>query len=287
MNNFAETNNDIVEGMKRAGAALATTGTTATEAFSMFTGAQEIMQNAEKVGTALKSVSMRIHGYNEESSEDAPELDESLKNITGDLIDLTKTAEHTQGVSIFKEGSTTEFKSLVDYFGEINAIWDEFTDKQKNDFLQTAFGKNQASVGASLIENYSQITKAMETMENSAGSSDREMEKIRDSITYKINALKNSWTGYIVEIADRKDIGNIVDSLTDFSKGVQDTVDSIVPSLQLLMKTISPLMSLIGDLSSALSSIPIIGSTLLPGLVGGIAYTQKSGGGLNKQFLLS
>lgn len=284
MNNFAETNNDIVEGMKRAGAALATTGTTATEAFSMFTGAQEIMQNAEKVGTALKSVSMRIHGYNEESSEDAPELDESLKNITGDLIDLTKTAEHTQGVSIFKEGSTTEFKSLVDYFGEINAIWDEFTDKQKNDFLQTAFGKNQASVGASLIENYSQITKAMETMENSAGSSDREMEKIRDSITYKINALKNSWTGYIVEIADRKDIGNIVDSLTDFSKGVQD---SIVPSLQLLMKTISSLMSLIGDLSSALSSIPIIGSTLLPGLVGGIAYTQKSGGGLNKQFLLS
>ena len=50
---------------------------------------------------------------------------EELKNITGDLIDLTKTAEHSQGVSIFKEGSTTEFKSLVEYFGEISEIWDE------------------------------------------------------------------------------------------------------------------------------------------------------------------
>lgn len=144
-NNFAESNQDLIEGMKRSAAALAATGTTYTDAFAIFTGAQEILQNSEVAGRALRSISMRIHGYSEDSEDGLMQVDEELKNITGDLIDLTKTAEHSQGVSIFKEGSTTEFKSLVDYFGEINAIWSEMDQKQQNDFLQKAFGKTQAN----------------------------------------------------------------------------------------------------------------------------------------------
>lgn len=145
-NNFALSNADLVEGMQRSAAALAATGTTWTDAFALFTGAQEVLQNSEVAGRALRSISMRIHGYSEDSEDGLMELDEELTNITGDLIDLTKTAEHSQGVSIFKEGSTTEFKSLVDYFGEINAIWDEMSQKQQNDFLQKAFGKTQANL---------------------------------------------------------------------------------------------------------------------------------------------
>ena len=144
-NNFAESNQDLIEGMKRSAAALAATGTTYTDAFAIFTGAQEILQNSEVAGRALRSISMRIHGYSEDSEDGLMQVDEELKNITGDLIDLTKTAEHSQGVSIFKKGSTTEFKSLVDYFGEINAIWSEMDQKQQNDFLQKAFGKTQAN----------------------------------------------------------------------------------------------------------------------------------------------
>lgn len=131
--------------MKRSAAALAATGTTYQDAFALFTGAQEVVQNAEVTGRALRSISMRMHGYSENSEDGLMEVDEELKNITGDLIDLTKTAEHSQGVSIFKEGSSTEFKSFVKYFGEIHEIWDEMSQKQQNDFLNKAFGKNQAN----------------------------------------------------------------------------------------------------------------------------------------------
>lgn len=143
-NQFAESNQDIIEGMERSAAALAATGTTYQDAFALFTGAQEVLQNSEVAGRALRSISMRVHGYSEDSEDGLMQTDEELKNVTGDLIDLTKTAEHTQGVSIFKDGSTTEFKSLVDYFGEIHDIWDEMSQKQQNDFLQKAFGKTQA-----------------------------------------------------------------------------------------------------------------------------------------------
>lgn len=270
--------------MQRSAAALAATGTSYQEAFALFTGGQEILQDAEKMGTALRSISMRIRGYDENSSDDAPELSDELKNIKGELIDLTKTAQHTEGISIFKDDSQKEFKSLVEYLGEVSEIWDEMTDKQQNDFLQKAFAKTQAQSGAAILRNFDQVKNALETMENSAGSSEKEMEKIKNSISYKINALKETWVEYLTETMDRKDIGNIVDSLTDLSKGVQKTADAIVPALQLIMKTASPLLSLIGDLSSAFASF---NPALLPSIIGGAIYTQKSGGGLNKQFLLS
>ena len=222
-NSMAENNQDIVEGMERSAAALAAVGTSYEDAFAMFSGIQEVLQNAEVSGRALRSISMRIRGYDESTEE----LSSDLENITGDLIDLTKTAEHTQGVSIFKDGSTTEFKSLVDYFGEINQIWDEMSQKQQNDFLQKAFGKTQAQAGAALIQNYSAITKSLEVMDEAAGSSDREMDIVKQSISYKINALKETWVGTVQELIDRGDIGKLVDGLTKLSEGLGFVIDKL------------------------------------------------------------
>jgi TP901 family phage tail tape measure protein len=174
-NNMALSNQDIVEGMERSAAALAAVGSSYEDAFAMFSGIQEVLQNAEKSGTALRSVALRIRSFDESTEE----YSDDLKNITGELADLTKTAEHSQGISIFKDGSTTEFKSLVDYFGEISSIWSEMSQKQQNDYLIKAFGRTQAQAGSALIQNYSAITKSLEVMDNAAGSSDKEMETVR------------------------------------------------------------------------------------------------------------
>lgn len=213
--------------MQRSAAALAATGTTWTDAFALFTGAQEVLQNSEVAGRALRSISMRIHGYSEDSEDGLLETDEELKDITGDLIDLTKTAEHTQGVSIFKDGSTTEFKSLVDYFGEINAIWNEMSQKQQNDFLQKAFGKTQAQAGAALIQNYDAVKDSLAAMEDSAGNADAEMSIVEESINFKINALKETWVGTIQGILKRDDIGAVVDALTKLSGAIGFVIEKL------------------------------------------------------------
>lgn len=49
-NQFALSNEDILEGMKRAGATLSLQGTSLEDSFALFTGAQEVIQNAERVG---------------------------------------------------------------------------------------------------------------------------------------------------------------------------------------------------------------------------------------------
>ena len=222
-NGMAENNQDIVEGMERSAAALASVGTSYEDAFAMFSGIQEVLQNAEVSGRALRSISMRIRGYDESTEE----LSSDLENITGELIDLTKTAEHTQGVSIFKEGSTTEFKSLVDYFGEINEVWDEMSQKQQNDFLQKAFGKTQAQAGAALIQNYKGVTKSLEIMGNAAGSADREMSMVESSIDYKLNKLQQTWVGTVQNLVDRGDIGAIIDAFTSLSEAIGWVVDNL------------------------------------------------------------
>ena len=166
-----------------------------------------------------------MRGYSEDSEDSLLETDEELKTISGDLIDLTKTAEHTRGVSIFKDGSTTEFKSLVEYFGEINAIWDEMTERQQNDYLQKAFGKTQAQAGAALIKNYQSVKDSLAAMENAAGSTDREMGIIEQSLDFKINRLKETWVGTAQSMIDRGDFGTLIDGFTKLSEAIGWIID--------------------------------------------------------------
>ena len=222
-NAMAEDNQDIVEGMERSAAALAAVGTSTKDAFALFSGIQEVLQNSEKSGTSLRSVALRLRSFDESTEE----YSSDLANITGELADLTKTAEHAQGVSVFKPGSTTEFKNLVDYFREIADIWDEMSQKQQNDFLLKAFGRTQAQAGAALIQNFKGVEKALDVMDNAIGSSDKEMETAKQSITYKLNELKQTWVGTVQDIANRDDLGKIVDGLTDLSSAIGFVIDKL------------------------------------------------------------
>lgn len=222
-NNLALNNQDIVDGMERSAAALAAVGTSTKDAYALFSGIQEVLQNSEKSGTSLRSVALRLRSFDESTEE----YSSDLANITGELADLTKTAEHAQGVSVFKPGSTTEFKSLVDYFREIAGIWDEMSQKQQNDFLLKAFGRTQAQAGAALIQNFKGVEKALDVMDNAAGSADKEMETAKQSITYKLNALKETWVGTVQELVDRGDIGKLADGLTKLSEGLGFVIDKL------------------------------------------------------------
>ena len=104
---------------------------------------QEIAQNDTKVGNALRSIALRIRGYDEETEQ----LSEDLVNITGTVVDLTKVASNNyQGVSLFTDASQTEYKDVYDYLQDISEIWDELDAKTKQDLMEKLFGKNRANV---------------------------------------------------------------------------------------------------------------------------------------------
>ena len=141
MNKFAESNKDVVEGLKRSAAAMAAMNQSFEDTAALFTGGMEILQDAESMGTALRTLSMRIRGYDEETEQ----LSDDLVNVKGEVADLTKTAKNTQGISLFTDASQKNYKQMVQYLGEIADEWDQISEKNQTELLQKLFGKNRAN----------------------------------------------------------------------------------------------------------------------------------------------
>ena len=225
-NKFAETNLDIIEGMERAGATLSALGTSVEDSFALFTGAQEIIQNAETTGTALKTLSLRIRGFDEETEE----LSDDVIKATGKVADLTKVASNNYaGVSLWADAEQTRYRRLVDYLGDIASIWDEISEKNKTQLLNNLFGKRGASVGSAILQNFDQVKNALAEMENAAGAADAEMEIIKQSISYKLNELKQTWVGILQEMIERGQINDLIDALIKLSENIGKVIEAIGP----------------------------------------------------------
>lgn len=230
--NTAATNNaEIVAGLQNSASALAAMNTDLDKSIALFTAGQEISQNATKVGNGLRSIALRIRGYDEETEE----LSEDLVNIKGEVIDLTKVASNNyQGVSLFTDETQTKYKDVYDYLHDISEIWDELDAKTKQTLMEKLFGKNRANIGLAIIQNFGAAEKAMREMNNSAGDADREMSIIMDSLEYKLNALKETGVGIWQNLFPREGIGNAIDGLTAFANVLEKITGFLGPGGTLL-----------------------------------------------------
>lgn len=89
------------------------------------------------MGNALKTISMRIRGYDEETEEYIGGVEE----LSGEIADLTKTASSPGGISLFTDESKTEFKSTTELLRDISEIYDELSDKDQSKLLEKLAGK--------------------------------------------------------------------------------------------------------------------------------------------------
>jgi TP901 family phage tail tape measure protein len=225
-NAFAVSNEDIVEVMTRASSAMAAANNTFEETVALGTAAVEITRDASTVGNALKTISMRIRGYD----EDTEEYSEDVAELTGTIADLTKVASNGNvGISLFEPGDPDTYRSTYDILSDIADIWEELTDKNRASLLEALFGKRQAQVGAAMLSNFDQARASIETMAKSAGSAEAEMEKIEQSLEYKLNALKETWVGVSQNLFQTDDIGLVIDALTALS----NIVDALTSRLGL------------------------------------------------------
>ena len=238
-NTFATTNAEIGEMLKRSSAAMNAANNSLEQTIALESAAVQVTRNAETTGTAFRTVSMRIRGLDEET-EDTLENYEELK---GKIADLTKTDVTPGGISLFTDATKTEFKSTYQFLKEIAGIWDKLTDKAQAGLLETIAGKRGAQVLAGLLADFSEVDRAMEEMEGAAGSADKEMSIIRDSIEFKINALKQTWVSVLQDVADRGQIGGVIDFLTSVSEGL----GSIVSNLGLVKTAIIGISAVIGS----------------------------------------
>lgn len=237
-NKFAVSNGDIVEAMTRSSAAMAAANNTFEETVALATAAIEITRDAATVGNGLKTLSMRIRGYDEETEEYSADVSE----LTGTIADLTKVASNNnRGISLFEADDPETYRSTYDILSDIADIWDELTDKNRANLLEALFGKRQAQIGAAILSNFDQARSAIVKMEESAGSAGREMDKITQSLDY-INSLTDlneenrdgseSWKELGQDIKEaRKQIMELLDGIVEEASDAVDTIQNVYDTL--------------------------------------------------------
>lgn len=81
---------------------------------------------------------------------------------------------------MFSDEAKTEFKSTKQLFDEIDKIYQDLTDKNQAQLLETLAGKRQGQIVGSILNNYETVKKSMESMSDSSGNAEEEMSVIMD-----------------------------------------------------------------------------------------------------------
>ena len=222
-NNYATTAADIGEAVKRSASALSLAGNSLEETAGMVTGITEVTQDPEKAGNSLKVLSMRLRGMKGELQDLGEETDENVENLSqmqGKVLNLT----HGK-VNIFD--NVGDFKSTYEIMQGIADIYDDLTDSDKADLLETIAGKNRANEVAALIQNWDRVAQATESAENSANSAMAEQEKYANSLQGRLNSLTSSIQTISNAALDSGFLKGLVSGATEAINALNKVIDTI------------------------------------------------------------
>ena len=237
-NEFAVTSADIGEGISNSASSLATAGNDFDQSVAMLTGMSEITQSASEAGNALKIVSMRLRGYDEETQSYTNDVEE----LSGQVADLTKTAETPGGISIFTDDTKQTYKDTYTLMEDISKVYDKLTDKDQAALLETIAGKNRGNQIAALIQAFQsgQVQKAYEASLNSENSAQEEQDRWMESIEAKQQKFASQFQQFSNDFIS-----------SDLVKGVVDTGTGMLGFLDTAVQKFGALQTLVGGVALA------------------------------------
>lgn len=242
-NEYAVTAADVGAALQRSAASLQFANNTLQESSGLVVGMNEILQNAEKTGTILNTTALRLMGAKGKLEELGEEVDENIESITKlqtHVLNLT----HGK-VNIFNDDKS--FKSTYQILKEIAAVYEELSDVEAADLLETIAGKRNANGIAAVLQNWKQVESAMQSATTASGTASAENQKYMESLAGKIEATRAAWQALANSFLS-----------SDFLKGLIDTGNSFFSILNsIVSKTgaLPPLLAIIFGYLSASKNI--------------------------------
>lgn len=236
-NEYAVTAADVGSALTKCASAMEVAGNSIQETSAMATGITEVTQNADKAGSALKILSMRLRGTEAKDLEELGEDTDGLISNTGKLRD---TIQDLSNVDIMTDNG--DFKSTYEIMDGIYEEWKEMRDTDKASLLETIAGKNRASEVAALLNNWEQVRSAMQAATDAEGTASAENEKYMQSLQGHLDTLTAVWQA----------LSNSFLS-SDFLSGALEGLTSFLSGLDAVINKVGVLPTLIGGITAALS----------------------------------
>ncbi len=251
-NNFAISSKGVGDALLNSASAMAAANNTLDESIALITAANSVVQNPEKVGTALKTTSMFLRAAKteaEEAGESTDGMAESVSALRKEILALT-------GNRVEIQIDKNTFKSSYEILRDLSKVWKDLSDITQANILEMIGGKRNSNVVAAILNNFEIAESVMESTANAAGSALAENEKYLQSIRGEISKFKAEFEELAVTLINAEFAKEVV----RFGTGVLSILNSI-----------ADLIDKIGGLKTVLSSV----------VAGGLLFNL---GGIGSQF---
>lgn len=212
------TANDLGEILTRSSAAMSAANNTLEETIALGTAANAVIQDADTVGTTLKSLSMYLRAAKSDAENAGIEVDgmaNSVSELRSELKSLT-------GVDIMLDSKN--FKSTYQVMKELSQVWSGLSDVTQANVTEMIGGKRNANAVSAILNNFDVAESAMESAANSANVAWEENEKYLDSIQGRLAQLDASFQALSQDVLS----SDLVKTGVSFLTSIVKLLDQIV-----------------------------------------------------------
>lgn len=192
-NNFAISSDGLATALQDSASSLMAAGNNLEQSVAMVAAANKVLQDPSSVGSALRTISLRIRGTSVKVLE---EMGEETDGVIESVSKLQAKVKGLSGVDILTD--TGAYKDTYTIIKEIAQVWDQMNDINRAALLELLAGKNRSNAMAALLTNMEDLEGAYEDAMAAQGSAEAENEKYMNSIQGRIeqftNALQTMWS---------------------------------------------------------------------------------------------
>lgn len=213
---YAVESADLVEAIKRTGGAFKAAGGDINELIALFTSVRSFSrESADTIATAFRTIFARVS--RPKTIEYFRQLGIELTNLKGDVLDpfnaIKALSEGLNKLGI--QAGSVKFAEVVEQIG----------------------GIRQISKVIPLINNFSNAQKALKIANEGVAESDADVAKAKETLAFKIQALKENFSSLITEITQTsnfKVLANIIISMANGVVELTRSLKNLIPVLGLL-----------------------------------------------------
>lgn len=258
-NNFAISTGDVGEALMRSGSVLSEFGVSMQDAISMIVGANESVQDAEKVGTAIKTMATNLGGVKAAAKDGSLEMNRTAKAL-----------QTIAGIDIYSNKQKGEIKDMMTILKELNVVWDDLSEDKQLAIAESIAGKNHINTLMAMMGNWETVLQYQEDYNNgfTIGSAQREQERYLNSIEGKWNTLKENLKNLVTTTISSDFAKGFLDGAISFTDGLNSAFKVLDQFNAVLPATIGLITSL-GQSFRVLSgngSIGLFGSGMINGI---------------------
>ena len=228
---------DLAEGLKRVSGTMNQAGNSIDQTIGLLTGGFAQLRNMEKVSSGLITISQRLRAVDEDGSE-IDGLSAELSEAFGKI-----------GISI--ENSNGELRSTYSIMSDYAKVFPTLTSEQKQYYAELSAGKRQVNVFNAIIQQMSDVDKAIEQSIDSVGSAEKENETYRKSIQGMKNEFDNAVQTFSREVISSDWIKDLISAGTDFL----EVLTNIVSQDDLVSETIKVITGALKEFASVLKEL--------------------------------